>query len=404
MTNSDSSSIADKCFRLLKISKESENNILDKYYQLLYGSSDIFVHKFPYKLILQLTSECNLRCKHCFFNDKQEKYLTKNNLNKEELFSAIKYFVEEVNILSCIITGGEIFTSPFTLDIIEYFKKNAIIIKLVTNGTLINENIARSLSKLLNPKCDVIQISLDGATKETNDSIRGTGSYENVINALELLKKYKLNIEISFTTNSRNVNEIPLMYELSQTYGIKKLNIGKISLESEKQKYLIPKTEDLFKNISKLYDIYDNSTKLCLACLKIPDFLRFEEGIHIIDYELKKGLEYPDNLSCKPHSEQVAMFANGDISLCYDCTVGNVIIGNIKNDSFENIWKNRKKLELFQDRITKKHPCRKCKYLSLCLSGCPYRALQKYGTIYAPGLECEYFNKLQKEKNDRNNL
>lgn len=388
--------IVHKCYELYERSSFIERNVYNDVWDLVYDSEENYMHYYPRSLFLQLTSGCNLRCKHCFYSDSPEKYDNTQDLNEEELFTHLKYFVEEVNILYCTITGGEIFTSPFLLKVIKYLKENSVTIKLVTNGTLITKEISDELAKYLT-KHDVLQISLEAPEKELNDNIRGIGVFDKVINSINYLTANKLNVEIGFTVNALNVNSIPQMYEMAKKLKVKRLNIGRFSLESPNQAFLVPETEDIFISLAKLQEIYDGSIQLLIPCIKIPDFLKFPSGIKLMNKRLGNCNKNRTNFHCKSHHEQVTLFSNGNIALCYDCNINDLIIGNLRKQTFDEIWQNRFENPMFKPRTIHNHLCKKCKYISLCLSGCPYRAYIKYGTTEAPGIECNYFKELEGE-------
>ncbi len=398
-----SSEVIASAFNLCEGGLASKHGIIEEFLDLLYESSEgnDYIHYYPRTLILQLTSGCNLRCKHCFFCDKPQKYEQADNLSESQIFEQIRYFVEEVNILRCIITGGEIFTSPFLLKVLEYLKEHSVSVKLITNGTLISaENIER-LGKLLNPKYDLIQISLDGATQSTNDEIRGKGVYQKVINSVTGLAKSGCNVEIGFTVNSQNVRELADMYLFCQKSGVKSLNIGRFTKIYDNQDYLVPSLADIFINVAKLAGIYQNDIRINVAALRTPDFLQHSEGKRLLDAKLEKvGKVDVTNLHCKPHHEQVALFANGDVSLCYDCTIKDVIIGNIKNNSFAEIWNNRFEYSIFQNRPLENHTCNKCEYVVFCKAGCPYSAIVNSGSTLRSGFACQHLELLKEQENN----
>ena len=378
--------------------KDVSLNIFGKLFTSIYDLSENYVHYYPRNLILQLVSGCNLRCKHCFFAENEIKYDTSNDLTNFEIFEQIRYFVEEVNILNCTITGGEIFTSSILFKVIEYIKQHNISLKLITNGSLITKNDAIRLGILLNSKFDTIQISLDGAKKETNDKIRGEGVFVKVCENIKQLVENNCKVEIGFTVNSQNVHEITDMYLLAKNLGVSKINFGRFSQYYNSQEYLNLNLKDLFINIAKLSDIYDDSVKINLACLTITDFLDYQIGRELLDDKLANSTKIITNLKCKPRDEQVTLFANGDISLCYDCTIKDLTIGNIKQTPFEKIWREKYKSPIFAKREVKDHACAKCKYINICRVGCPYRAIIDKGSITMPGYNCNYFQQMKGEK------
>jgi radical SAM protein with 4Fe4S-binding SPASM domain len=187
------------------------------------------------------------------------------------------------------------------------------------------------------------------------------------------------------------------MYEMAKKLKVKRLNIGRFSLESPNQAFLVPETEDIFISLAKLQEIYDGSIQLLIPCIKTPDFLKFPSGIKLMNKRLGNCNKNRTNFHCKSHHEQVTLFSNGNIALCYDCNINDLIIGNLRKQTFDEIWQNRFKNPIFKPRTIHNHLCKKCKYISLCLSGCPYRAYIKYGTTEAPGIECNYFKELEGE-------
>lgn len=360
-----------------------------------------YVHHYPYNLILKLTSNCNLRCKHCFFCGNSEAYNSAKNLSGEELLKHLQYFVKEVNIMNCVVTGGEIFTSNDLFKVLDCLKSNNIIVELLTNGTLITEEVAERLSQILNHKTDSIQISLEGVTEDVNDEIRGKDVFKKVIQSVKFLTERKLNVLLTFTINSKNVNQLEKMYDLCESLKIYQLNVGRFILSDLSQKYLEPELDEIFINVAKLIRKFENNKtpKIKIRCLKTFDFLNYKTGIELLDEKLADGnLTIPQDLYCHPRHDQCSLHANGDISLCYNCETEDLSIGNLKEKSFEEIWTNRFSKPIFQERKTENVICKDCEYVPLCDGGCPVNAYKEYGTMDAPNSHCKYAKKLMENR------
>ena len=252
-----------KVYNMCTSSVVKSGGIYAEFASVMRGSynSDNFYYGFPRNIIFKVTSNCNLRCKHCFFYGNEQNYDCKDELVDNEKIKLIKYFCEEVNIMHCTLTGGEIFTSSVIFDLIKILKKHNIPLDMLTNGILIDENLVMKLNKYLDKNYDLFQISIDGANAATNDLIRGTGTFDKAINAVKLLKKHGFSVLIAFTINSQNVSELPKMYQLCKELNVDRLNVGRmISLNTSQQK-LIATNEEIILSAAKLYDIYDNSIK-----------------------------------------------------------------------------------------------------------------------------------------------
>jgi len=390
-----------KAYNLIEKSRIKQAGVFSLHDEIMRNAlkSDDFYYKYPRNIIFKVSSECNLRCKHCFFYDKKECYDSTNELCDEEKLKLVRYFAEDINIMHCTLTGGEIFASPIIFDIIKILKKNNIPLDLLTNGTLIDEKIADKLSEILNPSYDLFQISLEGANENINDKIRGKGSFNKIIKAIKLLKNYKFKVFVATTLNNSNVEQLTDIYKLCKELKVDRLNIGKMVPVHESHKKMTATTEQIIVNTAKLYDIYDDSLKLKFRGLNTSDFLEFEEGRKIFDEKLEK--ESTDNpiLHCTPHHDQVAIFPNGNVSICYDCDKPIFSIGNLKKDTFNKIWQNRFSHPLFKKRLAVNSACRNCKYIPFCNTGCIFRAIELHNTINAPGIDCKYYNDVVSKKN-----
>lgn len=150
-----------------------------------------------------ITHKCNLRCKHCY----QEEYgkdLAFENLY--HIFCQIKSFVREHNYKGHInFTGGEPFVSPHLWRLFDLCEGEQITFGILTNGTLLTEEIARKLATYKG--LSFVQISIDGS-REKHDSIRGTGNFDKAFRAIKLLRKTGISSMVSFTLSKENNDEL----------------------------------------------------------------------------------------------------------------------------------------------------------------------------------------------------
>ncbi len=142
-------------------------------------------------LIVELTNRCNFNCIWCGTN------LGREDLSKEDAKLAIDKFQPK----RVFFTGGEPLLRPDLINLINHCKENNMKVTLLTNGSLITEEIAKKIN------ADLIFVSLDG-TKEVNDSMRGKGSYKKAIQGLEYLKNAKKKVGIATTVGQNNKKDI----------------------------------------------------------------------------------------------------------------------------------------------------------------------------------------------------
>lgn len=143
-------------------------------------AEDVLEYKLE-SVSLDLTSKCNLRCKHCStaFGE-----IPNIDLAVESMMQIVQW-AENNKIEKLTLTGGEIFV---LLDIMERLKSVRNIfsgkIDIITNATLINQCKMPELIECV----DAINISLDGYDQQSVERIRGKGVYEKVVSCINELK------------------------------------------------------------------------------------------------------------------------------------------------------------------------------------------------------------------------
>ena len=167
----------------------------------------------PVNVTWEVTYACNLSCVHCLSDSgpKRQGELTTGQCRRmiDDL--------SDLRVFQLNIGGGEPLVRPDFLDLMDYAHEKGIVTCISTNGTLIDEEAARRLDHEL----VYIQVSLDGASPESNDAIRGKGSYKKVLNALEHLKSRNIEVSINTVLTRLSFPELDKMAELAAAYGAK---------------------------------------------------------------------------------------------------------------------------------------------------------------------------------------
>lgn len=152
----------------------------------------------PWAILMDPTSACNLHCTGCWAAE----YGNKLNLTFEELDSIITQG-KKLGIHMYLYTGGEPLVRK--KDIIALCKKHSDCQFLsFTNGTLIDEEFCLEMLKVKN---FMPAISVEGFA-EANDSRRGEGVYDKVMEAMRLLRQYKLPFGVSTCYTSANIDVV----------------------------------------------------------------------------------------------------------------------------------------------------------------------------------------------------
>ncbi|MBD3371080.1 radical SAM protein [Candidatus Fermentibacteria bacterium] len=167
-----------------------------------------------HNLHIEPTMNCNLNCKYCL-RDSQ------NGGSAKILFADFEDhvipFINMVNASHIGFIGGEPTVHP-DFDKMLYLTlsmTNCRMITVYSNGIHLNSRIIDLITD--SQSRTRIQISIDGYQRETNDAIRGEGTYDKIMSTLDMLYHYRLrNIQLKMTITPYNANEYPMLYKFAK--------------------------------------------------------------------------------------------------------------------------------------------------------------------------------------------
>ncbi|MCK5313209.1 MAG: radical SAM protein [Desulfobacteraceae bacterium] len=182
------------------------------------NSSNLFFH---------ILTKCNLSCKHCYINKEQH---GDNTLDIETIKSWLDLFSKKSKEMNIIFLGGEPTLHPDLSFAVKHAKQTGFkSVTIDTNGYLLH-NI---LDKITCDEVDFISFSLDGATKETNDSIRGQGSYDQCLAGITKAVSKGFSTSMIYTVSEDNIDELSMMPGLVKNLNIKRFFIQVIGIRGE---------------------------------------------------------------------------------------------------------------------------------------------------------------------------
>ncbi|MFC6014273.1 mycofactocin radical SAM maturase [Nocardia lasii] len=167
----------------------------------------------PICLTWELTYACNLACVHCLSSSGRR---DPDELSTEQCKALIDEF-ERMQIFYVNIGGGEPTVRPDFWELVDYATAHHVGVKFSTNGVRITEEVAARLAA--SDYVDV-QISLDGATAEVNDAVRGPGSYDTAIRALANLAGAGFtDAKLSVVATRHNIAQLDEFKAIADKYG-----------------------------------------------------------------------------------------------------------------------------------------------------------------------------------------
>jgi len=166
---------------------------------------------------MELTLQCNLRCKHCYLDTVHDGMPESRELTVEE-YREIFRQLAEAGTLWLLLTGGEPLLRPDFDEIYLAAKRAGFIITLFTNGTLITPRLADLLAEW---RPFQVEITLYGLTQATYERVTGIpGSHKRCMTGIELLKERGIPFNLKTIAMTLNVHELEGMKAFAESLGV----------------------------------------------------------------------------------------------------------------------------------------------------------------------------------------
>ncbi len=325
-------------------------------------------------LIKPASGNCNMRCRYCFYADE---------LDNREIRSYGKMSVDtmhttvdkamEYGDYECTIAfqGGEptLAGLDFYRDLVAYVtahenpKKLKIHYALQTNGYLINEEWAEFLGK----NHFLVGVSLDGL-KEIHDRYRldaaGKGTYQRVISAIRLLEKHQVEyniLTVVTAATARNGQKI-YNYFKKNHFGYQQYIecLDPIGEEPGQHEYsLTPEKYGEF--LKSMFDAW---------------YLDMRSGTYVYNRYFENLMmimagQQPESCNMRGVCGKQWVFeADGSVYPCDFYALDQWRLGNIQENSFEEMDEKRDELGFIQWSMRQQEDCQKCRWFGLCRNGC----------------------------------
>jgi len=167
----------------------------------------------PICLTWELTYACNLACVHCLSSSGRR---DPHELSTAEC-KAVVDELERMQVFYVNIGGGEPTVRPDFWELLDYAIDHHVGVKFSTNGVKLDTVAARRLAAT--DYVDV-QISVDGASADVNDAVRGGGSFGTAIRAMENLAAAGVTgFKISVVVTRHNAGQLDEFKRLADRYG-----------------------------------------------------------------------------------------------------------------------------------------------------------------------------------------
>ncbi|MFZ5564330.1 MAG: radical SAM protein [Thermodesulfobacteriota bacterium] len=178
-------------------------------------------------VFFHILTRCNLACAHCYINPAQH---GGNTLALDTICRWLDAFEPAGRRANLVLLGGEPTLHPDLAAAAAHARKIGYdSITIDTNGYLFCDILNKTGPDVV----DYISFSLDGAVAETNDALRGKGSYEACLSGIRRANERGFATSLIYTVGAANLHELPAMAELAGRLGISRMFIQVLGLRGK---------------------------------------------------------------------------------------------------------------------------------------------------------------------------
>jgi len=317
----------------------------------------------PVNVTWEITHECNLRCIHCLSASSDA---SPGELSFEECKNIVDHLASQ-QVFEINFGGGEPLLKDYFLPLLRYIHGKGIVTCISTNGTVLTDAAVAffAAGPLVN-----IQVSLDGATPEVNDAIRGEGTFRKIISGIELLSGRNIPLSVNTVVTRLNYHQLPQLKALAVSYGAR-LRVsrfrpsGRARESWEALKLSLPQLKELSAWLSREPSVLTGDSFFSISQ----------------DDRRRLGLDM-----CGAARMTACIDPLGAVYPCAFLQAEEFCGGSLREKSFKEIWDNAP--PFLRLRQLEPSACRHCPRFSKCHGGCPSVAFFLNKDLDSPDPEC----------------
>lgn len=334
----------------------------------------------PLDLHWEVTSRCNLYCKHCYNRSSLKSEFEPDLVQIKSIIDELK----SIRLRNVVISGGEPLMRRDLKTIIEWVRPLTAILTLSTNGTLIDDDNSTWFPGLI----DGANLSLDAGNREDYERFRGRkGSFNRCLDGFRRLVEKKIPVAIQTTISRFNIDRLDELAELiikeGATSWVVRLPVASgRAIENEGD--FLSRNELIQKEciLNEIRERYESE----FSALKIGMNFTWSYNEPYIYTEREDGF-----ISCAAATVSAALLADGTIAPCALFSGTDFKSDPVWTEGFLNQWKNAECMnEMRRIKLSRISRCYHCADNGrACSTGCRAKSYLN-GNLYSPDPDCGY--------------
>ena len=393
----------------------------------------------PRLIFWEVTKGCNLRCIHC--RASATELSSPRDLSTHIALGIIDQIAEYAKPI-LVLSGGEPLYRSDIFQLATHARDKGLRVALATNGTLVTKEVARMI---VDSGVKRVSISLDGADAATHDKFRSIpGAFDAAVQGMRNLQALGMSVQINTTIARHNAHQLPDVLKLAKSLGADALHtfllvpVGcGVDIAAEQ---MVP-PDEYERMLNWFYDqSLEGGIELKATCA--PHYFRVvrqrrvaerhsaeaaklaaaakhaadPSGIGPTDMIMPGGT----GISLKPqghhsghpggHPSDMNAMTKGCLAgtgVCFishegevfPCGYLPVIAGDLRKQTFADIWENAEVFNALRDTNNLKGKCGCCEFRNVCM-GCRARAFAATGNYLDEEPFCVYEPRMKNLKDN----
>ncbi len=296
-------------------------------------------------LHITTTTDCNLRCKHCYMaaGINSQEYIDLDKIKQK--IKAISFFYGRK--LDIVVSGGEPLLHPEIFNFLLDIKSHTV--TLFTNGLLITQDNIEYIVEA----CDAVQVSMEGISKSSFESIRGSNTYDVFLRSLSLLVTSGIKIVLAITVLPSTIEDVKENLvtfiknlncenvEVRLNHLIEMTGNARLNLQGQEHSSMIEQDMlDLVKSLENIGISYENKAERNIRFTncgigasivfepngKIYPCSKYSDFYKTIDDDTDDIIEYFDSLNIKSSCKYMVS--------CQHCELKYICAGGCRIDNY----------------------------------------------------------------------
>jgi SynChlorMet cassette radical SAM/SPASM protein ScmF len=323
-------------------------------------------------LYFYVAGACNLACGHCWISPAYDPGAASGRFLPLDLMRRAILQGKPLGLASAKLTGGEPLLHPRFREIVSLCADEGLGINIETNGTLVDDGLARFLRE---KGVGFISVSLDGADAETHERLRGVpGSFARAVAGIRALAEAGLRPQAICTLHRGNAGQMRGVVALAGSLGCGSLKFNHVQNMGRGTR----KKAEAGLDVEEVLALYRAMERDLVPRSPLPLFFDIPYAFRPIRALLRKDLGHCGILNI------LGVLSGGELSMCgVGVTVPDLIYGDLATDDLAEVWCNSPGLAEIRRLVPRGlgGACGRCLHRDFCMGECVAQGFFEEGRL-----------------------